>query len=98
MHTIFSFYERECHFSPPLVEVLDGMLLVDPLRRLQLHQVESCAWLAGPPPLRPPACFAAFDDGGWYKGLAPAPLATTVRVDRCARWRCEMAPFTAAAV
>ena len=37
--TIFGFYSRPCPFSDELVELLDGMLRIDPSRRLTLRKV-----------------------------------------------------------
>lgn len=49
VHTIFGFYERECPFTPALVELLDGMLQINPRRRMPMGQVAASAWLAPAP-------------------------------------------------
>ncbi len=63
---IFGFYQRPCPLSAELVHLLDGMLMIDPRRRLTLEQVSASAWLTAgggvefrqPPPPRPVACEA----------------------------------------
>lgn len=43
--TIFGFYSRPCPFSAELVELLDGLLRIDPSRRLTLRKVAASPWL-----------------------------------------------------
>mmetsp|Transcript_17826 Transcript_17826/g.49993 ORF Transcript_17826/g.49993 Transcript_17826/m.49993 type:complete len:287 (-) Transcript_17826:848-1708(-) len=44
VHTIFGFYERACPFSADLVELLDGMLQINPRRRMTMREVASATW------------------------------------------------------
>lgn len=43
--TIFGFYDRPCPFSPALIALLDGMLLINPRRRMSMSDVAASAWL-----------------------------------------------------
>jgi serine/threonine protein kinase len=45
VQTIFAFYERPCPFSPALVELIDGMLQINPRRRMSMTEVAASAWL-----------------------------------------------------
>jgi serine/threonine protein kinase len=45
VQTIFGFYDRSCPFSPALIELLDGMLQINPRRRLSMSDVAASAWL-----------------------------------------------------
>lgn len=46
VRAIFQLYNRPCPLSAPLVRLLDGMLMVDPTRRLTLDQVVASPWLS----------------------------------------------------
>lgn len=46
-HTIYGFYQRRCSLSAEAVALLDGMLMIDPVRRLSLEQVTQSPWLNG---------------------------------------------------
>lgn len=38
VHTVYGWYRQSCaHLSPPVVELLDGMLAMSPTQRLTLH-------------------------------------------------------------
>jgi serine/threonine protein kinase len=43
--TIFSFYDRACSFSRHVVELIDGMLSVQPENRLLVQEVLQSSWL-----------------------------------------------------
>jgi len=43
--TIFSFYERPCQLSRPVVDMIDGMLSVNPNRRLKVDDVLQSMWV-----------------------------------------------------
>ena len=43
--TIFGFYERKCNLSRPVVDLIDGMLSVQPQRRLKDSEVLGSSWL-----------------------------------------------------
>lgn len=47
--TIFGFYERTCPFTPALVELLDGMIVINPRRRMTMSAVAASAWLSPAP-------------------------------------------------
>lgn len=55
---IFGFYSRACPFTPALVELLDGLLQVQPYRRLELSAALASAWHAGREVAPPPAASA----------------------------------------
>jgi len=38
---IFGFYERECSFSPTMIDLIDGLLALEPSRRLTAEQMRS---------------------------------------------------------
>jgi len=46
VRAIFAMYNRACPFDADLVQLLDGMLTIDPAVRWTLDQVVSCAWLS----------------------------------------------------
>jgi len=43
-HTIYGFYDRECTLSAEVVALIDGMLSIDPSRRLTASGALDCAW------------------------------------------------------
>ena len=46
VRAIFGMYGRPCHLSDELVELLDGMLIVDPAARMTLDDVVASAWVS----------------------------------------------------
>lgn len=44
-HKIFEFYRRDCFLSAELVKLLDGMLQLDPRRRLSLRSIACSPWV-----------------------------------------------------
>lgn len=49
VETIFGFYERQCPFTPALAELLDGMLQINPRRRISMSRVAQSPWLCPSP-------------------------------------------------
>jgi len=49
-HTIFGFYERPCTLSHETTDLIDGMLTIDPAKRLTVEQVLRSPWLNGKAP------------------------------------------------
>jgi len=45
-HTIFGFYERPCTLSAAVTDLIDGMLTIDPTKRLSVEQVLNSQWLS----------------------------------------------------
>ena len=43
---VFRVYKRTCPFSADLVDLIDGLLCVDPAKRLDIGQVSSHPWIA----------------------------------------------------
>jgi len=41
---IFGFYNQQCHFSPELIDLLDGMLQVEPSRRPTIQAIAKHGW------------------------------------------------------
>jgi serine/threonine protein kinase len=50
-HTVFSFYGRPCPLSNEAVNLIDGMLSLNPTKRFTVSDVLSHAWLKAPPPM-----------------------------------------------
>jgi len=46
-HTIFGFYERPCTLTREVTDLIDGMLIVDPARRLTVQEVINSPWFTG---------------------------------------------------
>ncbi len=46
-HTIFGFYDRSCNLSMNVSDLIDGMLVIDPARRLLVDHVMQCPWVIG---------------------------------------------------
>lgn len=46
---IFRMYKRQCPFSAPLRDLIDGMVRVDPSKRLSISEVSEHAWVRAPP-------------------------------------------------
>ena len=79
---VFRMYKRECPFNGELKDLIDGMLTIDPTKRLTLDQVAAHAWIKGaqwfkaaPPPGASDQqarinIYRGVDDG---RGPAPTP-------------------------
>ena len=52
-NAIYSFYTRPCPLSPALVELLDGILMIQPPRRMALDAVARTPWVTGGPSAAP---------------------------------------------
>jgi len=64
--SIFRTYKRTCFFSPPLRELLDGMLTIDDGKRLSMADVCKHAWIVE----QPAAPGSADGDGPVYRGTS----------------------------
>jgi len=47
--SIFKTYKRTCPFSQPLKDLIDGMLTIDPAKRLSVDEMCASEWLHKPP-------------------------------------------------
>eukprot|EP00325_Prymnesiales_sp_UTEX-LB-985_P029444 CAMPEP_0174716862 /NCGR_PEP_ID=MMETSP1094-20130205/24990_1 /TAXON_ID=156173 /ORGANISM="Chrysochromulina brevifilum, Strain UTEX LB 985" /LENGTH=393 /DNA_ID=CAMNT_0015916711 /DNA_START=51 /DNA_END=1232 /DNA_ORIENTATION=+ len=45
-HTVFGFYDRACDLSEEAVDIIDGLLALDPSRRLSAKQALGSEWLS----------------------------------------------------
>jgi len=46
---VFRMYKRQCPFSAPLRDLIDGMLRIDSSKRLSIEEVATHAWVRAPP-------------------------------------------------
>jgi len=45
--TVYQWYKRPVHLSPEVVHMIDGLLTIDPQRRMTMEQLRSHPWIVG---------------------------------------------------
>lgn len=60
-HTIFGFYDRPCELSREVTDLIDGMLVIAPARRLSVQQVLDSPWCNGAKIAVVPATYRQID-------------------------------------
>jgi len=81
IRVVYDFYKRPVHLSAEVVQLIDGLLCIDPAKRLTLEEVASHPWVLEQK-LPPPAAFdteVAMDDEPVYRALSfgafePSPM------------------------
>jgi len=68
--TIFSFYDRPCQLSRPVVDMIDGMLSVNPKKRLQVDDVLQSMWVIDDKITSDYADEYMYDEAPRYRGVA----------------------------
>jgi len=68
--TIFSFYDRPCQLSRPAVDMIDGMLSINPKKRLQVDDVQQSMWVVDDTIQEDYADEYMYDEAPRYRGLA----------------------------
>jgi len=61
---IYKIYKRTCKFSPPLKAMIDGMLRIDPAKRMGIAELAAAEWLQVEP-----AGAGGFGGGAVYRSL-----------------------------
>ena len=68
--TIFSFYDRPCQLSSQVVDMIDGMILVQPNRRLKTEDVLQSMWVIDDTIKADYADEYMYDEAPRYRGQA----------------------------
>ena len=74
-HTVYGWYKQSyAHLSAAAVELIDGMLIMNPAQRLELPDVLRHRWLDDPVVPNAPVDFGedGFDEGPRYRSLSSA--------------------------
>ena len=74
-HTVYGWYKQSyAHLSAAAVELIDGMLIMNPAQRLELTDVLRHRWLDDPVVPNAPVDFGedGFDEGPRYRSLSSA--------------------------
>jgi len=67
--TIFSFYDRPCQLSRPVVDMIDGMLQINPKKRLKVSDVLQSMWVVDDTIQSNYADEYMYDEAPRYRGM-----------------------------
>lgn len=68
-HTIFGFYDRPCNLSPDVTDLIDSMLMIDPVRRLSVEHTLQSPWVCGTGKVKGMDIDHSYSNRPVYRGL-----------------------------